>query len=391
MPLQNPKKVLICVTEDWFLCSHFLPVVEAIRNTGAEVAVAARFQAHREAIARLGVRTIDLNYERENMGVLMQAVVLWRLVTLLWRERPDAIHLIAMKPMFLGGLAYRVSPVKFALLHFTGVGLLGVTTDTRVSRLWRLILPVIARLCRRRRVWLFAENPDDLDTVARANGHPVVRFSVLGGAGVDPDQFAPQTATFDPPRLAFVGRMIWSKGVDVLVRAHQKLLGRGIAAELHLYGAPDADNPEAISLETLEGWSGAPDVVWHGATNSVAEVWAANDIAVVPSRGGEGLPRVLLEAAASGRPLVVSDVPGCSYFVRDGVEGYLVAPDHDEAMAMALEKIIRHKEDRIAMGDHARKRVVSGFTIAHVKAEVERVYRGVLSGGFDGLPPHPGV
>ena len=105
---------------------------------------------------------------------------------------------------------------------------------------------------------------------------------------------------------------------------------------LELYGGTDADNPEAVTAEELKAWCAKRDARWLGHVEDVREVWRHADIFVLPARSREGMPRALLEAAASARPLVVTDVPGCRHFVRDGVEGFVVPPENADALANCL-------------------------------------------------------
>jgi glycosyltransferase involved in cell wall biosynthesis len=107
----------------------------------------------------------------------------------------------------------------------------------------------------------------------------------------------------------------------------------------------------------------------------VRSVWQRADLCVIPSRTGEGMPRVMLEAAACGRPLIVTDVPGCRQFVRDGVEGMVVPPESAERLAAAIEALVNDAALRASMGEAARARVLSGYTEAHIEKEVERVFR----------------
>src|SRR3954464_14659468 len=122
--------------------------------------------------------------------------------------------------------------------------------------------------------------------------------------------------------------MLWSKGIDVAVEAVRAARAQGAAIELSLYGAPDPSNPKAIPEDTLKAWGAEPGIAWHGATGDIPAVWRDHHVACLPSRGGEGLPRALLEAAACGRAIVTTDGAGCRAPARGGLEGLLVPPGH---------------------------------------------------------------
>ena len=173
--------------------------------------------------------------------------------------------------------------------------------------------------------------------------------------------------------------MLWSKGADVAVEAVKRAREAGTAVELSLYGAPDPSNPKAVPEETLQAWNGVPGVTWHGRTDDVAGVWRDHHVCCLPSRGGEGLPRTLLEGAACGRALVTTDVPGCRRLVRDGIEGLLVPPGDAAALAGAFAKLAADSGLVARMGAAARARVLDGFTERDVKAAVKRVYAAMLA------------
>jgi glycosyltransferase involved in cell wall biosynthesis len=183
-----------------------------------------------------------------------------------------------------------------------------------------------------------------------------------------------------PLKVAIVARMLWSKGIDLAVEAVRLARAHGADVELSLHGAPDPSNPKAVPEETLRGWSAQPGITWHGPTRDAASVWRDHHIACLPSRGGEGLPRTLLEAAACGRAILTTDVPGCRTLVRDGVEGFVVPPDHAQALADALIGLAADPARVAEMGEAARARVLAGFTERHVMEAVKGLYVALLRG-----------
>ena len=376
-------KVVVCVTEDWFALSHFKPLIRALVAITREVVVVTRSSGRIDEIAALGARTIEFDFQRSSLNPLSQAVAVRKLTQLLRAERPDAVHLIALKPIVLGGLAARRAGVTHVGVHMTGLGLLAVQTSPKAAIVRRIALTVTGMLLRRPSTHLFVENRDDLAYLRRAAADPGARVTILGGAGVDPEHFVaqPRPGTYDAlgrPIAAYVGRMIMTKGVDIVMAAQGLLAARGVALGFELYGKIDADNPEAITREQIAAWERDGRARWFGHIEDVREVWKRADICVMAPRGGEGLPRALLEAAASARPLVVTDVPGCREFVRNGIEGFVVPPDNPAALADALETLLLDRRLRDRMGTAARQRVLDGFTEGHVMAAVQQAYRQML-------------
>ena len=268
-----------------------------------------------------------------------------------------------------------ISPVPHIVLHLTGLGFVGIS-EGRAARLIRpLALRLLAGTLQRQGSWLLAENPDDVAFLRDGGANPGERLTILGGAGIDEAEFPAQPLPENQgPVAACVGRMIRSKGVDVLVEAQRILATRGIPLEVSLYGKTDDDNPEGVPRAEIEGWTRQGGVTWHGHVSDIREVWARSDIAVLPAITREGLPRSVLEAAASARPLIVTDVPGCRHVVRRDVDGLIVPPADPAALADALARLAGDAALRARMGACARERVLGEFTISHVSAGIREAY-----------------
>jgi len=374
-------KIIFVVTEDWFFHSHFLPLVEAARRAGAgEIILAANVTGSHEAIGKHGVRVSPVAFERASRSPLSALRLMLRLNRLFRRQAPDIIHFISWKPILVGGLAARLAVAAHAsIYHITGHGILTGDLDAGFTRMGARAARLLIRFLRDPRSWLLLENPDDGQALSRIGRLPADRVTMLGGAGVDPESFPPWPPADDQPlRLAFVGRLIWSKGLDVLIRALDLVRQAGQEVHLDIHGAPDPDNPRPVAMEDLRRWSRRPDVTWHGRSDDVSGAWKQAAVAVVPSRGGEGLPRSMLEAASSARPLIVTDVPGCRRFVRHGQEGLIVPPADPEALARAILELAADTGLRRRMGAAARQRVLDGFTQDHVIADMTAVYERLL-------------
>jgi glycosyltransferase involved in cell wall biosynthesis len=181
-----------------------------------------------------------------------------------------------------------------------------------------------------------------------------------------------------PLKVALVARMLWSKGVDLAVEAVGLARAEGAAVELTIHGAPDPSNPKAIPEATLKGWAARPGITWAGATRDIEGVWKGHHLCILPSRGGEGLPRTILEAAACGRPILTTDVPGCRSFVREGQDGMVVAADDAAALARALTVFARAPGLAERMGASARARLIDGHTERDVMNAVKALYLTLL-------------
>ncbi|MBB3998232.1 glycosyltransferase family 4 protein [Aureimonas pseudogalii] len=370
-------KLAFVVTEDWFFASHFLPMARAAVAMGLDVVVIARVRDHAEAIRTTGARVVPLEAERRSVNPLQAAGTVGRLAAILRAERPDIVHCISLKPILVGGAASVLAGVRRRVYALTGLGFLGARSDRRASLARGFVRAVTTGPLRSTATRFVFENRDDPALLGLDADAPDV--AILGGAGIDPAAY-PETPPPAGPtlRVAVVARMLWSKGIDTMVEAVEQARRDGAAVELSLYGKPDPSNPRAIPRATLEDWSHRPGIVWHGPTRDVAGVWREHHVAALASRGGEGLPRTLLESAACGRLSLTTDVPGCRSFVRDGLDGFVVPVDDAAALAGRLVQLAGDRGLVDRMGAAAAARVRDGYTEADVAAAVSRLYRRLL-------------
>ena len=180
--------------------------------------------------------------------------------------------------------------------------------------------------------------------------------------------------------------MIKPKGIAGAVAAVQRARALGAAVELHLYGAPDPSNRTSYAEADLRRWANDPSIHWHGVTDDVARVYREHHVAMLLSVR-EGLPKCLVEAAAAGRPMVATDVPGCRELVRQGCEGFLVPFGDVETAAQALLRLAGDQALRLRLGAAANARFQKRFTVAAVKAVFADLYRSLLSVGASGAAP----
>jgi glycosyltransferase involved in cell wall biosynthesis len=379
--MSPPKpKVMFVVTEDWFFCSHFLPMAKAALADGFDVSVTCRERDHGDRIRSLGCRLLPMEADRKTLNPVSVVSTLQKMRNTIAHEKPDIVHLIALRSIIVGGLAAALAGVPRRVIALTGLGLLGAEGSIKASIARSGITQFISTIVDGKKArYLFENRSDPL----LFNLHPdnSQKVTVVGGAGVDPQVFNAEPLPVNPPlRVAMIARMLWSKGADTAVDAIRIARAKGADISLSLYGAPDPDNPKAIAESVLRNWSALPGVTWHGKINqaNVPAIWAAHHVAILPSRGGEGLPRTLLEAASCGRAIITTDVPGCRDLVHDGIEGLIVPPNDPAALADALVALSQQPEKVVMMGKAARMRILEGHTEDAVGQSVVKLYRSML-------------
>lgn len=370
--------LLYLATEDWFFCSHFLSIARAAIAAGfsASVATRSRDPALAEKIRAAGVALIPVDHVRSAGG--LSAMAQARDYARLMREaRPDIVHLISARLCGVGGLAAKMAGVRRRVFAVTGLGALGAADGAKAAAVRRAIGFVLAGPLGGRGARFVFENRDDpgLLGLTLTPGRDIV----VGGAGVDPEAVVVAPLPAQPPlKLALAARMVRSKGVDVAVEAVALAQAGGADVALSLYGEPDRHNPQSFSEDELRAFSARPGVTWHGLTRDVGAVWRDHHAALVPSRGGEGLPRTLLEAAQHGRAILTTATPGCRDFARDGIEGFVTAPGDAKALAAAILRLADDPARLAAMGAAARARLFEGYTTAQVTAAFVGLYEDMM-------------
>jgi glycosyltransferase involved in cell wall biosynthesis len=380
---ERPPKLLFLVTEDWYFCSHRLPVARAAQAAGFAVVVATRVRTHGDRIRHEGFALRPLPWCRRGDGPVGAGRAIAEIARLYRDERPDLVHHIALKPVLFGGIARRLACMGAADAPAVADSIMGLGSSFSYSsfaaRLRRPALGIGLRVAAgRERGWVIVQNPEDRAALVHL-GIEAERITMIRGSGVDPRWFLPLpdpgTSTV---KVALVSRMLREKGVLDAVAAIRLLRARGVPVELLLAGPTDLDNRGSLTTDWLSALAAEPGIDWLGPVADVREVWRQAAIAVLPSTYGEGVPKALLEAAACARPIIATDVPGCREVVRPGETGILVKPRDVEGLAAAIAALAEDPARRAAMGAAGRALIEAEFTEDIVARETLAVYRAAL-------------
>jgi glycosyltransferase involved in cell wall biosynthesis len=353
-----------------FLFRHFSPAIAAARAQNHNVFALLPADRSGRTWNTENIRIVLAPFLRQrNSPPSLLREVIW--LTQAFAElRPTIVVAYSLRMCLITCLARLFFRSPHFVLVITGTGFIGLR-HSLPSKLFRWTIVRSIRAMAGRRSRFIFENSSD--AVAFGFDHQASRqVSILMGAGVCIDEFAMVDLLPAPPfRFCTVSRLIWSKGVDIAAQAVSSLARDGYPVELHIYGTPDLANPRPLDPHSLQG---LPGVHYHGFTHEVADVWRESHAAIFASRGGEGLPRALLEAASCGRPCIVTAVPGCADFVRDGIEGYVVQAGVESALKTAILTLISYPEKLSLLGTRARQRVIETSTTAIIQDQYEQLF-----------------
>jgi len=231
------------------------------------------------------------------------------------------------------------------------------------------------------------QNPEDLDDFVGMRLVHDAHTVLIRGSGVDCVAFHPTPEPAGRLIVMLASRMLWDKGVKEFVEAARLIRGEDQTPRFVLVGAPDVGNPGAIPVAQMTAWSDEGAVEWWGQRDDMPSVLAQASIVVLPTTYGEGVPKILLEAAAAGRPIVATDMRGCREIVRPSVTGFLVPPGDSTALALAIKRLLASKDLRATFGRAGRSLAEAEFAESVIVAQTLAVFRTVLSDGrFDGDP-----
>jgi glycosyltransferase involved in cell wall biosynthesis len=368
-------RLIFLVSEDWYFISHRLPMARAARDAGFEVHVITRVVDCGPQIEREGFVLHPVAWSRGSLHPLRTIATIKAIRALYRKLKPGIVHHVALVPSLMGSIAALGLPIA-KLNALAGLGYI-FTSDSPRARLLRPIAALVLRtLLTRPGTTVLVQNPDDEAMVAKL-GVAKTHITTIPGSGVDTDVLRPLPEPPGPVTVGFVGRLLDDKGVAVLARAHDRLRQRGLPVRILLAGAPDPSNPASISPDTLAEWRSREGLELLGHVSDIAGFWAQAHIAVLPSRR-EGLPKSLLEAAACGRPLIATDVPGCREVARPDVNALLVPVDDDAALADAIAQLAQDADRRARLGAASRALVEREFSSMRIGEEIVALYRELL-------------
>ena len=371
-------KILYVITEDWFFHSHFLDRAKYIAASGGTVGVATRFSIHEDELKDLGFELYPINFSRRGLNPITEFVTALKLRKVVRRFKPDIAHNVALKPVVTGTFGELLGRQGVVINALVGMGYIFTSTDTRASVVKPILSRILKSLLRSKPVHVVIENPDDLKSLVDDGFVRPGTISLIRGAGVDLNAFPFHPEVAGPVVVTLVSRILRDKGVLEFIEAASQLQAKIPEVIFQIVGEPDPGNPSAISQSEIDSWASLPNVKYLGRRSDIAHILQGSHIVCLPSYR-EGLPKSLLEALSSGRPIITTDVPGCREVCDDGVNGLLIPARDSLALSNAIEKLVLNPESRKAMGRAGRLRAESEFSNAIVCAQTLDLYRRLLN------------
>ena len=367
------------INVDWFFISHRLPIALKAKEDGYDVHLACNFTEHYDYLKTLGFTLHKLPFDRSGFSLLNEVKTIFAIQSLFRSLKPNLVHSVTIKPVLYGGIAARLSRVNNMVFAVSGLGLVfvaeGMAAKVRrwvISRLYAFALGV-------KNSKVIFQNPVDKQVLQKAVGLSESHCTMIKGSGADLSTYSMQP---EPESISVVmaARLLKEKGVCQFVEAARLLKQRGVNASFKLVGEPDPGNPNTVSEKELAVWRQEGIVELLGFRQDISQIFAESSIVVLPSFYGEGLPKVLIEAAACGRAVVTTDNPGCLEAVEADKTALVVPAKDASALANAIERLIKDAELRQSFGLAGRQLAEREFDVNSVVAKHLAIYAELLEG-----------
>ena len=378
------RKLLFVVNVDWFFLSHRLPIALEAMQQGYEVHIATALTDKLTVLQGHGLVEHPLSLDRSNEGLWAAWTSFQQIHRGCKDVKPDVVHLVTIKSVLFGGLAARFARVPAVVSAVSGLGFVFVAKGVKATiRRW-LVGTLYGLALGHHNLRVIFQNPDDLACLARHAHLSERKVTIIRGSGADLTQYRVMPLPTGVPVVLLAARLLVDKGIREFVQSAHILRQRGLSvqdARFVIVGKPDLANPTSLRPDELAQWAKEGIVETWGHRTDMPQVMEAAHVVVLPSYYGEGLPKVLIEAAACGRVVVTTDHPGCRDAIEPNKTGLLVPIKNPLALADAIEYLIKNPDVRKRMGASGRALAEKEFGIEKIVAEHMKVYRNLLDKG----------
>ena len=372
------KKIVFVINVDWYFNLHWLDRANYFRSLGYTIHVVSNFtdKEIKNSLSNRGYICHNFTFKRKSLNPLKEIFSLIYLRELISSINPDLIHCITVKPNIYLGLLNKLFFGKPIVFSITGLGIIFSSKKKKFLFLKKIITFLYRQVSSKCSHFIF-ENGEDLDLFQNLGVLQYQNGSLIKGAGIDMDLFVPSS----PPltgSILFAARLLEDKGLACLIEANHILNKDGYNFILNVAGIIDDDVSSAIPLSQIEAWEKKGDINWLGNVKDMPKLIAQNDVICLPTTYGEGVPRILIEAASCQRAIVASDVVGCREIVLHNYNGYLVTPNNAVSLANYLRLLLVDSDKLETFGINGRRKVQNEFSQEEVFKKTLAVYQNLL-------------
>ncbi|MFA9238575.1 MAG: glycosyltransferase family 4 protein [Candidatus Paceibacteria bacterium] len=370
------KKILFIVNVDWFFISHRLPLAIEALTKGYEVHIACGISDKKEHLENLGLKVHPLNISRSGTGIKDELKAFVEIYKILKKIAPDIAHFVTIKPVLYGGIASRFLGSFRKVFAISGLGFVFVAQTLKAKIVRTIVKSMYKIALGGKNSHVIVQNPEDKKVILSFNVTDNENITLIKGSGVDLEQYTYKISENNVPKIVMASRLLKEKGVFEFVTAAEILENKNLKVEFELYGEIDEGNPNSLTKNDLDRISKISNLKIKGFSNNIKSVFQESDIVVLPSYYGEGLPKVLIEAAACGRAIITTNMPGCQDTIIENKTGLFCEVKNSKSLAEQIEKLILNNELRNDMGKAGRELAEKEFDINKVVDKHFEIYEG---------------
>ncbi len=366
-------KIALVANTDWYLFGYRKPLAAELMKQGHTVVLLSPRGEYAERLIAEGYTWQELAFSRKGTNPFQGLLDIFGFWSAYRSERFDVVHHFTIKAVIYGSVVAKLLSVPIIVNSITGLGSVFTSTKPSLQLIKKLVI-VLYRIALRNTKVIF-QNSSDMKYMTETGLVERRNAFMVRGSGVDTDSFTYEPEPSGLPVVLLVSRMLWEKGIQEFVDAARLLNKPEILAKFVLVGAPDSGNPSSIPEDQLRAWSESGDVAWVGWSDDMPTTIRESAIVCFPTYYGEGLPKVLLEAGAAGRPVVTTDIAACREIIQHEVNGLLVPPRDIPALTEALRRLILDAGLRLRLGKAAREIVTAEFTVEKINKQTIELYK----------------
>ena len=372
------KKIFIyLVNVDSFFVSHRLNVAKKVLNSGYEVHIATEFTKYRNKLNKMGFITHDISFKRNSINIFNLITCFYQIYKLFLKIKPNLVHLISAKPIIFGGINSYIASIDAMVISITGLGSIFVRDNFFSKILRKIIITVYKLIFRHPNIKVILQNKNDLRYLIKNSNLNKKKTEIIGGMGVNLNKFKPIKSNYNFPLILMASRIIGDKGVYEFINSAKILNKKKFVGKFYLVGDTDLNNPSNIKEEEIKIWIKNKIIKYYKYQSNIYKILKKSTIVVLPSYR-EGFPKILMEAAACGKPIITTNVPGCRDAIINGVTGILVKPKNFKNLAKAIYELSNDKKKLSYMGKNARKFAEKNFDTKYIVDKHLQIYNSLL-------------
>ncbi|SHF40755.1 glycosyltransferase family 4 protein [Vibrio gazogenes] len=370
------RTLLYVINVDWYFNLHWLDRAKYFQSKGFKIHIISHFKDDRlkDELESNGFHCSNLFLKRKSLSILSELKYIFLLYKIIKSIKPNLIHCVTIKPNIYCGLLNRFFFKKPIVYSITGTG--AIYSNKRYFILEKFISTLYRTISLNKTKFIFENSEDYILFTKKGIIHN--NGVVIKGAGIDLKKFPASPVPYNG-KILFAARLLREKGLEDLVEARNILNSRNVNITITVAGIIDNDTRSSMPLSIIEKWDKEGQINWVGNQCNMPELIKQHDLVCLPTTYGEGVPRILIEAASCQRAIVTTDVPGCREIVSEGFNGFLAQPGNAISLACCIQRVVSSRKKLLHFGLNGRAKVETEYAQEIVFEQTMKQYCNLLN------------